>query len=300
MSHESGGHQHVKLEYQPGLPLNNGKLFLWLFLSTEIMFFAALIGTYVVLRFGARVWPAAHDVHLVEIIGFFNTIVLILSSVSVVLTLEAARSNRAGTAKFWLVITFVLGLTFLLIKATEYKSKFDHGLYPIKPHGMIYDRPDVEYGSAVRARLQALKEPLDLKGIDNLSAEELKEHQMLSELIVESNSDKPEELARLSAKIYPKHLDTETAGHVEGLNDKYPYLRLPFVIPGGHMWATTYFLLTGFHAVHVLVGLIVFAIMIPKRLDATRGNMVENIGLYWHFVDLVWIFLFPLLYLFEQ
>ena len=64
------------------------------------------------------------------------------------------------------------------------------------------------------------------------------------------------------------------------------------------MWASTYFLLTGFHAIHVLIGLIVFALMIPMRLDLAAAGFIENIGLYWHFVDLVWIFLFPLLYLF--
>ena len=64
------------------------------------------------------------------------------------------------------------------------------------------------------------------------------------------------------------------------------------------MWASTYFLLTGFHALHVLVGLIVFALMIPMTLNLATAGVIENIGLYWHFVDLVWIFLFPLLYLF--
>ena len=83
-----------------------------------------------------------------------------------------------------------------------------------------------------------------------------------------------------------------------GLNHEYPWLKLPILIPGGNMWASTYFLLTGFHAIHVLVGLIVFAIMMPLTLNAARAGIVENIGLYWHFVDLVWIFLFPLLYLF--
>ena len=64
------------------------------------------------------------------------------------------------------------------------------------------------------------------------------------------------------------------------------------------LWASTYFLLTGFHAIHVLVGLIVFVLMLFVTLDRTQAGLVENIGLYWHFVDLVWIFLFPLLYLF--
>ena len=70
------------------------------------------------------------------------------------------------------------------------------------------------------------------------------------------------------------------------------------VIPSGNMFASTYFLLTGFHAIHVAVGLLVFGLALTMRLDAGRVVFIENIGLYWHFVDLVWIFLFPLLYLF--
>jgi cytochrome c oxidase subunit 3 len=95
----------------------------------------------------------------------------------------------------------------------------------------------------------------------------------------------------------------QTAEH--GLNEKFaaesgwrPWLVLPMMIPSGNMWASTYFLLTGFHALHVLVGLIVFVIILPMTLNASRSNLLENTGLYWHFVDLVWIFLFPLLYLF--
>ncbi|MDP7301643.1 MAG: hypothetical protein QGG09_00985, partial [Pirellulaceae bacterium] len=62
---DHGDHGHIQLEYQPGLPINNGKVILWLFLSTEIMFFAGLIGTFIVLRYGAPegTWPAPHDVH---------------------------------------------------------------------------------------------------------------------------------------------------------------------------------------------------------------------------------------------
>ncbi len=82
------------------------------------------------------------------------------------------------------------------------------------------------------------------------------------------------------------------------MNHEHSWLRLPFVIAGGNMWASTYFLLTGFHAIHVIVGLIVFIILLTLPLNARRAGMLENTGLYWHFVDLVWIFLFPLLYLF--
>ena len=70
-THHDDHHGHIQLEYQPALPINNGKVILWLFLSTEIMFFAGLIGTYIVLRFGVPTgsWPAPHDVHLKEVIG---------------------------------------------------------------------------------------------------------------------------------------------------------------------------------------------------------------------------------------
>src|SRR5438309_2378308 len=83
-------HEH---EEPMGLPLPNGKLAIWLFLVTEIMFFTGLIGTYVILRNGTpsvrEPWPAPHDVHLVEWIGAFNTFVLICSSLTVVLAHSA-------------------------------------------------------------------------------------------------------------------------------------------------------------------------------------------------------------------
>src|SRR5215813_5579754 len=147
---------HLKLQYQPGLPIPLGKTILWLFLSTEIMFFAGLIGTYVVLRFGAPAWPLTHEVHLSEPIGAFNTFVLICSSVTVVLALEAARANKTGAAKLCMLLTFVLGCVFLGVKGDEYKAKFAHGLYPWSPHSQIYEKANLEYGSAVRARLRTL------------------------------------------------------------------------------------------------------------------------------------------------
>ena len=107
-----GGHHHghLTLEYQPGLPMPNSKLIVWLFLSTEIMFFAGLIGTYIVLRFGAPAWPKTHDVHLSEPIGAFNTFVLICSSVTVVLALKRPGTNKAGAAKGWLLVDVDAGL----------------------------------------------------------------------------------------------------------------------------------------------------------------------------------------------
>ncbi len=302
-------HGHITLQYQPGLPLSRGKLIMWLFLSTEIMFFAALLGSYIVLRFGAPVWPKPHHVHLSEPIGAFNTFVLICSSVTIVLALEAARANKAGLAKTWMLLTLLLGSLFLGVKAYEYSSKFSHGIYPWAPRGHIYERPDLYFGSAVRARLgepamiDKLKE-LDDQPEAELSQEEVRGRTRLKQLreMVANPDQEAFDLAVVADQIAP--LPAEGAshsgdhGHGGGLNDTFPWLNLPMVIPGGNMWASTYFLLTGFHAVHVAVGLLVFAIMLTWKLNAKRAGAIENAGLYWHFVDLVWIFLFPLLYLF--
>ena len=159
---ENHGHGHIELEYQPALPMNNGKLCLWLFLSTEIMFFAGLIGAYVVLRFGvpSGTWPTPHDVHLSEPTGAFNTFVLICSSLSVVLGLEAAKSNQSAQAKSWLWITFLLGCVFLGVKMYEYSGKFAHGIYPSANHSRMYDKADVYYVSALKVHLEQLQKSL--------------------------------------------------------------------------------------------------------------------------------------------
>jgi cytochrome c oxidase subunit 3 len=375
-------HGHIKLRYHPGMPMSNGKTCMWLFLSTEIMFFAGLIGTYIVLRFGAPSWPLPHEVHLSEPIGAFNTFVLICSSVTVVLALEAARVNRVGQAKGWIAATLLLGCVFLGVKAYEYQAKFSHGIYPQKPHSLIYEKPDLAYASMVRQTLEAhqvrlasagnpstdeqdqlavtgtllrhFARPAELTAaqlgnqqgqvvLNRLAAaimphgdqmpvqrklleqekQELEKRRdgldvKLSPLRMQQkelksrgqeNAATEEQLSELNKKIATlggEAIEVEgrlnaitiLAGADHGLNEKYHWLHLPMVIPGGNMWASTYFLLTGFHALHVLVGLIVFALYLFIRLDRERAPHIEYIGLYWHFVDLVWIFLFPLLYLF--
>ena len=332
--HQDSGHGHSPMfEYQPALPISIGKTFMWLFLSTEIMFFAALIGTYIVLRFGAVNWPSTHDVHLAEIWGATNTFVLICSSVTIVLALEAAKKNLASAAKGWMVLTFALGAVFLGIKMFEYNAKFSHSLFPIYPHSQIYEKADVYYAQAVRKRLNGLKADLEntterteaqneqLTLIDSISLD----YVVPAEKAIREDPESPAGrilLLKMADAIYPRasvhehhagirHAAAQSskfklistggeaaAGHLQGLNDQYHWLKLPIMIPGGNMWVSTYFLLTGFHALHVVVGLIVFALLLRMTLGTSKAGLIENIGLYWHFVDLVWIFLFPLLYLF--
>lgn len=427
-SHAAHGHGAIKLEYQPGLPINNGKVFLWLFLSTEIMFFAALIGMYIVLRFGAPVWPLPSEVHLSEPIGAINTFILICSSVTIVLSLEFAKSNNPSAARLWLFATLMLGTLFLVIKAFEYNAKFSHGIYPTSDENarLIYERADPWYAAGVRAKIASLtSEPnakkakldeekkgiLGEEGDKTPTPDEQQRLDAINEQLRDVEGDLARfnqgvlglahkdtatayELAALSRAIMPLHShhgglphgeiestfqavgeDNKPSGWIRvlapghglqsgerisisgvsgagedinaknwtawvvdedrfdlydsvyvsessgggqwqatgGLNEELhsEHIQFPFVIPSGNLWASTYFTLTGFHALHVLAGLIAFTFMLLPRiklgdtvfwngmeLGPNKAGLVENVGLYWHFVDLVWIFLFPILYLF--
>jgi len=145
--------------------------------------------------------------------------------------------------------------------------------------------------------------------LDKLEAEKAKRRDELKAKLTTLKDGDPEK-----EKLQAEHdtLDREVKDYLPAMlkllpklhaglrNDAHPelaFLKLPMMIPGGNMWASTYFLLTGFHALHVLVGLIAFAVMIPIKYTAVNAGVIENVGLYWHFVDIVWIFLFPLLYL---
>jgi cytochrome c oxidase subunit 3 len=290
-----------------GLPLPNGKLAIWLFLVTEIMFFTAIIGVYMLLRNGtpdkAHPWPTPHQVHLIEWIGAVNTFVLILSSVTVVLAYWALSHGNVKHATLYVCCTFALGLVFLLIKAYEYNSKYQHLILP----GYIGERLDndalgEQYKQRVTAQLdEALKHgealPSELRQqLEKLSAD-MKEGPPDPKL--KDAAGKPLPGPPLSAVA----VGTRVNELLKEAEEQNAHLRLSPNIEFGNLWASCYFAMTGFHALHVLGGLVVFAIILiiaaRGRLTATPKHalMLELTGLYWHFVDIVWIFLFPLLYL---
>src|SRR5947207_13135080 len=133
--------EHPHPQAHMGLPLPNGKLAMWMFLVTEIMFFTALIGVYMILRNstpGQSIgggenypkWPRPHDVHLVEEYGAINTFVLICSSLTVVLAHWSLMRGNVKQTTIFVAVTLGLGLLFLCIKAIEYKAKWDHRILP--------------------------------------------------------------------------------------------------------------------------------------------------------------------------
>ena len=284
-----------------GMPLPNAKLAMWLFLVTEIMFFTALIGTYMLIRNGmptSRVpWPSPHDVHLVEAIGAVNTFVLICSSLTVVLAHWSLHTNNPKRAVQMLGITFALGCVFLGIKAYEYWSKFDHQILPGRVHEKLDNSTNaMRYLRTVTEQLKHIEEHGGVndaakaecaKLLKDIEAGKLSAKQV-NERVVGTHHVKPVDMPREPA-------------NVKGILEIDEHAHLAYSIPYGNMWASCYFAMTGFHALHVLGGLVVFAIFLVAAAMGKFGRQnevgIEVTGLYWHFVDIVWIFLFPLLYL---
>jgi cytochrome c oxidase subunit 3 len=289
-----------------GLPLSTAKMAIWFFLVTEIMFFTALIGTYVLLRNGqpnqAHPWPHPHQVHLVEFYGAGNTFVLICSSVSVVLAHWYLGRHQVRPAVICLLVTLALGTLFLGVKAIEYKAKYDHDILP----GHVGDHldqplPGYWYKERIRAQLTDLqKDP----GAYHLKSDSWETGEFAA-LLKRMDEKPPEEAGKefipgmtpeQVGKQVNEILEKSEAKHGEEVRHVSPYVNF------GNMWSSCYFALTGFHALHVLGGLVMFVILLLIAAAGSAGtqrfmHMVENVGLYWHFVDIVWIFLFPLLYL---
>ena len=114
-----------------GIPIPNSKLGLWLFLGTEIMFFTAFIGSYIVLRLGSPGWPVdTNDTHINVLLGGVNTFVLIVSSYLVVVAHEAMAQKNFGKARTYLMGTMILAFLFLGIKSVEYLGKIQHDIIP--------------------------------------------------------------------------------------------------------------------------------------------------------------------------
>lgn len=191
------------VEPRPDTGLYNAKLGIWLFLASEVMLFGALFSSYVLLRTGAPSWPHGREILNVPL-ATLNTIILIGSSVTMVLSWAALKLNDFKKFRLWMGLTILAGFGFMIVKAIEYGTKFMHE---------------------------------------------------------------------------------------------------PPLLPSNNTFLAVYFTLTGLHGLHVLGGMVVNGYFwgpgakMWKTEPERFTNRIEVAGLYWHFVDLVWIFLFPTLYL---
>ena len=262
--------------------LYNAKLGIWLFLASEVMLFGALFSAYILLRVGATpgTWP--HGLLNVPL-GTLNTIVLIVSSVTVVMAWASLKMNQFGKWRMYQAATLVCALIFLVIKSFEYHDKLTH--YEVvtkegdKHH--VYDGHLVQedkdkvvlHPSAHRlytARAIALGFGPEPAGAHAPADHGAKGHSEKEALVT---------------------IQRSTIEHMENYGPKH------------HAYLAIYFALTGLHALHVIGGALVMAFFFGPgakmwKTDPERfTNRIEISGLFWHFVDLVWIFLFPVLYL---
>src|SRR5262245_13404694 len=198
-----------------GLPLPNGKVAMWLFLVTEVMFFTGLIGTYLILRNGTPAstppftWPTPHQVHLIEALGAINTFVLIVSSLTVVLAHYSLSKRNVKHAMIYIGISLALGCVFLVIKAFEYKSKWDHDILPghigellplpkdAKPEELVqYERQErqyhnvgMQYVERVRGQLQTITKDVTEDNLEQQPREVRECYELLQAMNARENKE---------------------------------------------------------------------------------------------------------------
>jgi cytochrome c oxidase subunit 3 len=239
---DHGHPAHLAHQFEhPEQQRQSSTLGMWIFLITEVMFFGGLFCGYTIYRWQ---YPDAWVVgsHLLSIKwGGLNTVVLLLSSLTMVLAVHGAQTGKRKLSAFWLILTMVLGLVFLGVKVIEYRAKIEHHLVPNENFQFDPAHVTTEHGS---------RHAPPVAGGEG--------HNYLQAL----------------SKVEPNHL---------------------------RMFYSFYFMMTGMHAIHMIIGegimLVMVMMTLKGRFSPDYYNPIEISGLYWHFVDIVWIFLFPLLYL---
>jgi cytochrome c oxidase subunit 3 len=273
--------------------LYNAKVGIWLFLASEIMLFGALFSSYILLRVGSPEGLWVGGVLNIPI-GTVNTLVLIGSSVTVVMAWASLKMKNFAKFKFYQIITILCALAFMLIKSIEYNDKFKH--YE------VWFTAD-----AVSKYTDHLKSTRDGSDGTSMTGHFSIDHKTPYFWTHNTLDEKEIDHIEFFASSWDE-LDREVVAH-HGDGDhgieipRADIRRLSPYTPAHSPYFGLYFTLTGLHALHVVGGAIVMLYLLltgPKmwaKEPERFTNRVETSGLFWHFVDLVWIFLFPVLYL---
>lgn len=260
----SGGSEPFKASY--------GKLMMWYFLLSDAFTFSAFLVAYGTLRFSMPTWPVPDFVfstlpfgihHKPLIFVTIMTFVLIMSSVTMVRAVqEGHRENRKGVV-FWMLLTILGGLAFLGCQAWEWTTL-------IKGEKMSITRNP--FGTHTENGIYLEGDGHDIKEGDAFKA----------------------------GQSYLIHYHD---GHFQPLKFKTENGEVHEQKFGPKAFGALFFFITGFHGFHVFSGvvfLLIIMLNVASGIYANRHNgyeMVEKIGLYWHFVDLVWVFVFLVFYL---
>ncbi|MFM7050584.1 MAG: cytochrome c oxidase subunit 3 family protein [Planctomycetota bacterium] len=279
----------------PNQQFESGKLGMWVFLATEVLFFGALFVMYAILRFKhPEVFSYAAQ-YLDTILGGINTCVLILSSLTMAVAVRAAQTNKRGLLIGCLALTLAGAIGFLVIKYFEYTHKFHLNL---KWGQAFYQPVDAAEADQLKVEPKPVENPvLAIAAPDpsaGASSAQLVALPPIDRTAIAAPKSGPTGMATekmLEETDAPAHV-----GHTEE-----PHLLDPALPPGTHQFFAIYYIMTGLHGIHVLIGVGVIGWLLVRAMQGAYSNkyftQVDLVGLYWHVVDLVWIFLFPLFYL---
>ena len=301
---EGGGHDHPPhLAHHwetPRQQFEASKLGMWLFLATELLLFGGLFAAYAVFRHNRPdifLWGSQFlDVKY----GGINTVILIASSLTMAMAVTAAQLGRRKALVILLSLTFLGGAGFMGIKYIEYKAKIQYGLLP---GTRFYEKPAHEAeGEAQHSENETTALPADESAAPSPDAAEAGASEAEGFQPPRSAIEPPGEgPGGLAAEEETPAVDE----HAEA-DEKhaYPDHRTDPQRPANaHIFFGIYYCMTGLHGLHVLAGMAVIGWLIVR---AARGHFsaayftpVDLGGLYWHVVDIIWIFLFPLLYLID-
>jgi cytochrome c oxidase subunit 3 len=304
---------------------------IWLFLVTEILFFAGLFCAYTIYRAQyPEVFYWAHF-YLDSTLGAANTVVLILSSLTAAWAVRNAQKGDTKWLKINIVLTIFGAIFFMCVKSVEYNHKFHDGLLPgryFAPVEEVWQTPAfekkhpasayaaAEISEALKARKgEAPAEPAAAA----VTAEG--EHAAKGEHAADHHGPKPvvldeRQLAFVAAaKASPLADDVWLESTVRNLtpDERHPLemsgvIRKPVDGPitferpeRAHVFFGIYFFMTGLHGFHVIVGIGLWIWMLTivarRKMGEQYFGPIDFTALYWHLVDLIWIYLFPMLYL---
>ncbi|MEZ6189317.1 MAG: cytochrome c oxidase subunit 3 family protein [Planctomycetota bacterium] len=271
-----------------------GKFGMWLFLSTEVLLFAGLFCAYCVYRgLHPEVFAEASKV-LDWKLGALNTVILLISSFTMAMGVRAAQLGNRSQTSLMLVLTLCGAAGFMIVKGVEYTAKFEHGTIWAGHPGSVtggynyVPQTDREFAfpeDAAAAPAEGQEAHSDSKVAALLTA-----------------SAEPSGIAVPAGAGVGLVPNRAAAPPPEGLaHGDHPRVTTAPKIQNMHIFFGIYFVMTGTHGLHVIIGgiAIVWVLIRNMRGDFTpKYNLpVDLVGLYWHLVDLIWIFLFPLLYL---
>ena len=283
-----------------------GKLGMWLFLVTEVLFFSGLFVAYAVYRGNhPEVFVDAHK-YLNTTLGTLNTIVLLLSSLTMAWAVRCAQLSQQRGLVLLLATTLACASLFLGVKAVEYSHKWGEGLLWAGAYaGEVAHSADVD---------QQIFRALIILCLPTMLA-------LLVSAIGLGNSLRGGSKHSMTRKLWGSLVVAAIAYFAGvGIGQAVEHFSSPAYDPEIHLHnnelhaaETTeaetftgvvfsiYYAMTGVHAIHILAGMGVIVWLLRRSIRGDFGadyfGPVDYVGLYWHLIDLVWIYLYPLLYL---